>query len=74
MKNPFPDPIRVKEKKASMAFVAPSKDQATSSPFMSPGDYYGVGHRTPVGKERATPYSSGPVPMTSKCFDPNEII
>ena len=74
MKEPFHDPIAVKEKKANRTFVAPTKEQATTGSFMSPGDDYGIGHRTPVGSMRARPMASGVIPQESKCFDPNEII
>jgi hypothetical protein len=69
------DPLRVRAKqhgKSPWNFKAPTKDQAHSG-NISAGDDYGVGHRTPVGKERAGSYESGPIPMKAKCFSPNEI-
>ncbi len=70
---PFKDPIAVKERKTSKSFVAPSKEKATTGRFMSAGDNYGVGFRTPLGKKIANSMMSGPIPMKSKCVDPNEI-
>ena len=73
MKKPFHDPIAPKMKGSDKTFVAPSKEQATTGRFMSPGDHYGVGFRTPVGKMKASSYESGPVPMKSKCFNADEV-
>lgn len=53
-KTGFKDPIAVKERKTSRSFVAPTKDGATTGRFMRAGDDYGVGHRVPVGKEKAS--------------------
>jgi hypothetical protein len=70
----FKDPIAVKTRKTSKDFVAPTKEQATTgTKFMRAGDDYGVGHRTPVGSFKASSLESGPIPMKSKCVDPNEI-
>lgn len=69
------DPIAVKERADGLfpwSFKAPTKDQAHSG-CLSAGNHYGVGHRTPVGKEKCGSYESGPIPMKSKCFSPNEI-
>lgn len=74
-KSPFQDPIAVDEKvngQFEWSFKAPSYDNRTSGSVPA-GNYYGIGHRTPVGKERASPISSGPIPQESKCFSPNEI-
>jgi hypothetical protein len=71
--HPFKDPCAVKERKTSRDFVAPTKEQATTGRFMPPGDDYGVGHRTPVGKFKASPMSAGPIPQKNICVDPNEI-
>jgi len=76
MKKQFKDPIAPTEKKNGKypwTYNAPSHDGACSGNLPA-GDYYGVGFRTPVGKERAAPYSSGPVPLESKCFNPNDLI
>ena len=70
---PFKDPIAPRQKKSSYDFVAPNKEQATTGRFMPPGDDYGIGFRTPVGKEKARGMASGPIPQKSKCVDPNEI-
>ena len=69
----FKDPISVKERKADKTFVAPSKEQATTGRYMSAGDNYGIGHRTPVGKDKASSIESGPIPLGCKRVDPNEI-
>lgn len=70
---PFPDPIAPKERKMPYDFVAPTKEEATTGRFMSAGDNYGIGHRAPVGKEKAKGIESGPIPMKSQCFNPNEV-
>ena len=69
------DPIGVKEKvngQFEWSFKAPSYDNRTSSSIPA-GNYYGVGHRTPVGKMNAGSVDSGPIPQKSKSFSPNEI-
>jgi hypothetical protein len=69
------DPIAVKEKVNGVypwSYNAPTKDQAHSGNIPA-GNYYGVGHRTPVGKEKAGDMASGPIPQESKCFSPDEI-
>lgn len=53
-------------------FKAPSYDNRTSC-SVSAGDDYGIGHRTPVGKEKASPITSGPIPQSSHCFETKEI-
>lgn len=75
MKKPFKDPIAVREKENGMypwSYKAPSKDMAHSG-SLSAGNNYGLGHRQPVGKEKASGVASGPIPQSSKCFSPNEI-
>jgi len=69
--DPFKNPLAPKTKKSSRTFAAPSKEQATTGLFMPPGDDYGVGFRVKVGTEKVTPYTSGPIPLKSKCMDPN---
>lgn len=71
--NPFPHKTDRKERKSSPNFAAPTRDQLTTGRFMPAGDEHGVGFRTPVGTKGASPYSSGPIPMQSKCFDPKDI-
>jgi hypothetical protein len=69
------DPIAVREKKDGKfewSYKAPSYDNRTSS-SISAGDYYGIGHRVPVGKMDPGSMDSGPIPQQSKCFSPNEI-
>lgn len=73
MADMFKDPIAPKERKTSKDFAAPPKEKATTGRYMNVGDDYGVGYRTPVGKDKATGIESGPIPMKSKCVDPNEI-
>ena len=73
---PFHDPIKPRKKvdgKSPWSFKAPSKDQAHSGNIPC-GNDYGVGFRTPVGKEQASPMSSGPIPQQSKCWTVDETI
>ena len=69
---PFKDPIAPKERKTSPNFAAPTKDEATTGRYMCAGDHYGVGFRTPVGKEKARGMDSGPIPMKSSCYPLDE--
>ena len=74
MAKPFKDPIAVKQKKNGIYpwdFAAPCKDISHDG-FLSAGNDYGVGHRNPVGKESAGSFESGPIPQTSKCWNPRE--
>lgn len=71
MSDPYKGHIPPKERKASKAFAAPTKESATTGRYMSAGDDYGVGYRTPVGKESARSLSSGVIPQETKCIDPN---
>lgn len=69
------DPIAPKEKingHFEWSYKAPSYDNRTSSSVPA-GNYYGRGFNNPIGKERAGPISSGPIPQESHCFSPNEI-
>lgn len=70
------DPIAVKQKKRDgqkeWSYKAPSYDNRTSC-SMSAGDDYGIGHRTPVGKEKAGSVESGPIPQKSYSFSPDEV-
>lgn len=75
MKKPFNDPIEVREKidgQFEWSFAAPSYDNRTSRSIPA-GNYYGIGYRTPVGKEVARSMKDGPIPQTSKAFSPYEI-
>jgi hypothetical protein len=75
MKKVMKDPIAVKRKTDGMypwSYNAPTKDQAHSG-YLSAGDNYGVGHRTPVGSEKARSMQEGPIPQKSHCFSPDEI-
>lgn len=74
MAKPFKDPIEVKTKKNGIypwSFAAPSKDIAHDG-FLSAGNDYGSGIRQPVGKMAAKGPESGPIPQTSKCWNPDE--
>lgn len=53
-------------------FNAPSKDHAASG-CLSAGNYYGVGHRQPVGKTVASNIPSGPVPQEATKLHPDQI-
>ena len=73
---PFHDPIAPKKKEngyTEWSFKAPSKDVAHSG-CISAGNDYGVGFKTPVGKEKAGSMQSGPIPQSSKCWNPDETI
>jgi|APCry1669192647_1035423.scaffolds.fasta_scaffold81213_2 hypothetical protein len=76
MKKVLKDPIAPTQKthgKFPFDFKGvPSYDDRTSSSIPA-GNYYGVGFRTPVGRETARPMSAGPVPQESECFSPKEI-
>lgn len=69
------DPIAPRQKVDGtypFEFKAPSYDNRTSC-SMSAGNDYGVGFRTPVGKDKASSMESGPIPQESRCFSPDEI-
>jgi hypothetical protein len=69
------DPDKVKTKVNGQwpwTFNAPTKDVAHSG-CLSAGNYYGIGLRQPVGKEKAAGLASGPIPQESKAFSADEI-
>jgi hypothetical protein len=77
----FPDPIAPTKRVAPKAdvpkpwpFRAPTKEEATTGRFMEAGDDYGVGFRSPVGKEKAGSMESGPIPQRSKCFPSDQAV
>lgn len=65
------DPIKARQKtqdgQKEWSYKAPSYDNRTSC-SISAGDNYGVGFNAPLGKEKAGPITSGPIPMMSKAF------
>lgn len=66
----FPDPIAtIKDKKAKNPwnFDQPAYDERSSC-FVNAGGCYGVGHKTPVGKEKGKGLTSGPIPQKAKRF------
>jgi hypothetical protein len=65
----FDDPIEVKEKKSSLTFAAPTKEQATTGRFMPGGDNYGVGRRSPVGRLGNPKKDAKTLPREPKCFE-----
>ena len=69
----FKDPIKPQFRKAEKEFAAPTKEQATTGRAFWAGDRYGVGFKTPVGKMKASGIMSGPIPMKTKCVDPDEV-
>ena len=72
---PFKDPIAPRKKENGVkewSFKAPAYDNRTSCSIPG-GNDYGVGFRTPVGKETAASIKSGPIPQEAKCFSPDEI-
>ncbi len=68
----FKDPIAYSKRSTSKSFVAPTKEQATTGRFMDAGDYYGVGHKQPVGTEKMSDKS--PIPQKAFCFKEAEAI
>lgn len=68
------DPIAYKARVADIEFAAPRKERATTGRFMSAGDDYGTGFRTPVGTEQAKGIEKGPIPFGCSAFDPDEAI
>lgn len=72
-KGPFTNPLAPKERVSSKAFVAPTKEQATTGKFMASGDYYGTGFRQPVGKFRGSNEGQNPVPKNSHRMDPKSL-
>ena len=71
MSDPFKNPLSPKERRTSRNYAAPTKEQATTGRWMNAGDDYGLGHRTPVGTEKVSGMSSGPIPQKSKCMNPD---
>jgi len=71
-KTPFKNPIEPRERKSSEWFAAPTKEGATTGRFPGQmtacGDNYGVGFNQPVGKEKASNVSSGPLSVKTQCF------
>lgn len=68
------DPIAYKARGSDLEFAAPRKERATTGRYMSAGDVYGVGFRTPVGSERASGLAQGPIPLQSSAFHPDEAV
>lgn len=69
------DPIAPRQKVDGdypFEFKAPSYDNRTSC-SMSAGNDYGIGFRTPVGKEVAGSIETGPIPQKAYAFSPDEI-
>lgn len=71
MKKPFKNPIaehkKTRDGQKEWSFKAPSYDMRTSD-SVSAGDDYGVGFKTPTGKDRPSSMQSGPIPQKSRCF------
>lgn len=63
-----------KVRMCSKEFTSPDHDQALYSGYMAPGDVFGVGHRQPVGKFKASSIENGPIPQESVCFPSKEAI
>jgi len=70
LKTPFKDPIEAKSRKSEVPFHDPTKEQATTGRFMSPGDSHGVGFKNPVGKFSAS--NEGPIPRKAMAFSPEK--
>jgi hypothetical protein len=72
LKDPIAPKRKYEETLKEWSFNAPSYDNRTSC-SMSAGMNYGVGYRTPVGKEKVSSMESGPIPQKSHSFSPDEI-
>ena len=75
MKKVLADPTAVKTKidgDKIWSFVAPTKDVAHSG-CLAAGNYYGVGHRQPIGKKSATNLPHGPIPQEATKIHVDEI-
>lgn len=68
------DPIAYKTRTACKEFAAPTKEQATTGRYMDAGDNYGVGYKTPVGRDRPRSVAQGPIPQEASCFRCDEAI
>lgn len=68
------DPIVYKARGSDIEFAAPRKERATTGRYMSAGDIYGTGFKTPVGKTSARSMNQGPIPQESACFRSDEAI
>ena len=76
MANPFKNPIKPTKKEdgeKEWSFKAPTYDNRTSCSIPA-GDDYGVGFRTPVGKEKPNAMASGPIPQKAMSFKPDDVI
>lgn len=63
----FPGKGEKAERKTSRNFASPTRDELSNGRWMVAGDDHGVGYRTPVGNRTAKSYTSGPIPIKSKC-------
>lgn len=68
------DPIAYKARVADIEFAGPRKERATTGRFMSAGDMYGTGFRTPIGVEKDSSIEKGPIPFGCSAFHPDEAI
>lgn len=76
MKKVLRDPIAPRQKLNGdypFEFKAPAYDNRSSC-AMKAGNDYGVGFRTPVGRDKASPIASGPIPQESHCFSPDVVM
>lgn len=72
----FKDPISPSKKehgKYPWDFKSPSYDNRSSCTYNA-GNDYGVGFNNPVGKEKSSSWTQGPIPMGCKSFDPKVVI
>lgn len=72
LKDPIAPRKRAQEGQKEWNYKAPTYDNRTSC-SMQGGDSYGSGFKTPTGTKRASSYESGPIPMKSHVFSPDEI-
>lgn len=70
------DPIAYKSRSTEKPtpFGGPRKEETTTGRYMAAGSDYGVGFKTPVGKESARALQAGPIPFGSTCFEPKDAI
>lgn len=73
MADPFFNPLKPVTKKTSSNFAAPSKEQATTGRWMDAGDDYGLGFKNPVGNFGASSYDMGPIPLSCRVINPDEL-
>lgn len=72
LKDPITPRKRAQDGQKEWNYKAPVYDNRTSC-SVNAGDSYGTGFRCPTGTDRVSGYESGPIPMKSHVFSPDEI-